>query len=225
MQLDKLRFERILANLLDNANQHGGGPTRVVIEPRGRHGLVLAVEDNGPGVPEDVRPRMFDPFFTTKPVGAGTGLGLSSVHGAVNQMGGDVHLSDGAAGGLLDLALPALALGTGERACLITEEFALDQRLGQGGQDGVAVALLLDVQGGVEVRTHAQKLGQAVRLVDAAGARAADIEFLQGDDIAARIGDDPGHAFEVELAVHPDTAVDVVGHHAKRHRLERSPID
>ena len=65
------------------------------------HYLCLSVEDDGPGMPPAVLERAFDPFFTTKPVGAGTGLGLSSVYGAVNQMGGDVHLGGGAAGGLL----------------------------------------------------------------------------------------------------------------------------
>ena len=38
--------------------------------------VVVAVEDDGPGIPDDVQARMFEPFFTTKAVGAGTGLGL-----------------------------------------------------------------------------------------------------------------------------------------------------
>ena len=63
--------------------------------------LCLSVEDDGPGMPADVRAQAFDPFFTTKAVGSGSGLGLSSVYGAVAQMGGGVRLSEGATGGLL----------------------------------------------------------------------------------------------------------------------------
>lgn len=54
--------------------------------------VCLTVTDDGPGMSADVRARAFDPFFTTKAVGAGTGLGLSSVYGAIVQMGGAIRL-------------------------------------------------------------------------------------------------------------------------------------
>lgn len=52
----------------------------------------IEIEDNGPGMPENVRQRIFEPFFTTKPVGKGTGLGLSIVYSIIENHKGTLEV-------------------------------------------------------------------------------------------------------------------------------------
>ena len=101
VRVDKLRFERVLANLLDNANQHGGGPTRIAVDPRGRHGIVLVVEDAGPGVAQGERARIFERFARGSAARhrIGTGLGLSLVAEHAQAHGGEAWVEDRPGGG------------------------------------------------------------------------------------------------------------------------------
>ena len=55
--------------------------------------MIAKVENNGPGIPPEVKEKMFNPFFTTKPAGEGTGLGLSITHDIiVKQHGGSIEV-------------------------------------------------------------------------------------------------------------------------------------
>jgi signal transduction histidine kinase len=66
--------------------------------------------DSGAGIPPDVIARMYDPFFTTKEVGQGTGLGLSVVHGIVENHGGAILVeSTLGQGSTFTIYLPRLA--------------------------------------------------------------------------------------------------------------------
>ncbi len=101
VRLDKLRFERILANLLENANSHGGGPIRVFMDMRGRSAVVLGVDDAGPGVARGERSRIFERFARGSAARhrVGTGLGLALVAEHAQAHGGEAWVEDRAGGG------------------------------------------------------------------------------------------------------------------------------
>jgi signal transduction histidine kinase/CheY-like chemotaxis protein len=110
---DPHQIQQVLLNLIINAEQamlmaHGRG-TMIL---RTWHdvdadAVVLEVNDDGPGVPEDVQPRIFDPFFTTKEVGKGTGLGLTVAYAIVQEHGGRITVkSQPERGASFNVALP-----------------------------------------------------------------------------------------------------------------------
>jgi len=66
---------------------------------RVEEGVRLEVDDNGPGIPPEVLPRLFEPFFTTKPPGKGTGLGLALCREFVSRSGGTLHAENRPGGG------------------------------------------------------------------------------------------------------------------------------
>jgi signal transduction histidine kinase len=92
-------MNQVFMNLLVNAVQAlegappAGAPPTIVVETRtDGETAEIAVTDNGPGVPEDLRRKVFDPFFTTKPRGQGTGLGLSISTDIARRHGGSLSL-------------------------------------------------------------------------------------------------------------------------------------
>ena len=99
---DRTQLEQVLVNLALNARDampDGGTLTIEVGVRAASHGamsspatVVLEVTDTGSGMTPEVAARIFEPFFTTKPLGQGTGLGLATVHGIVQQSGGTVRV-------------------------------------------------------------------------------------------------------------------------------------
>ncbi len=78
---------------------------------------VVAVRDDGPGMPPEVVSKAFDPFFTTKPFGKGSGLGLSQVYGFAAAAGGEAVIigDDGKPGTTIELWLPRASSSQSER--------------------------------------------------------------------------------------------------------------
>ncbi len=96
---DRAGIEQIVTNLVSNGAQAAGRGGSVWVRTDEVGGECrLIVEDSGPGIAEDVLPRIFDPFYTTKPTGEGTGLGLSVTLGIVEQSGGRIGVEPRVAG-------------------------------------------------------------------------------------------------------------------------------
>jgi signal transduction histidine kinase len=99
---DKGQITQVLLNLVENARDALGerdGARIRVITKKGNDRVLLAVEDNGPGVPGELKDKVFAPYFTTKQTKGGTGLGLAIVHRIVSDHGGRITISDAPGGG------------------------------------------------------------------------------------------------------------------------------
>jgi signal transduction histidine kinase len=123
---DPRQLHQAIVNLVTNAAQAIGtnhGRIRISLasaagDPLGTGTAAarLSIEDTGCGMDADTATRIFEPFFTTKPVGEGTGLGLSVVHGIITGHGGRIEIkSERGAGARFDVYLP-LAAATAENA-------------------------------------------------------------------------------------------------------------
>ncbi|HET7710335.1 MAG TPA: ATP-binding protein [Thermoanaerobaculia bacterium] len=92
-----------IANLIENALQAADREVRLssdVVDSQ----VVIAVQDDGPGVPQDLLPRIFDPYFSTK--SSGTGLGLAIARKAVEEHGGTMRAENTHPGLRIEIRLP-----------------------------------------------------------------------------------------------------------------------
>jgi two-component system nitrogen regulation sensor histidine kinase NtrY len=116
--MDRQMLRRVLFNLVRNAAQavlgHESGRVLVKLKRDGEFWNV-DVEDNGPGIPQELRETVFDPYVTTKD--DGTGLGLSIVKKIVIEHGGTIRADESSLGGArLRVRLPVLGTRAAERA-------------------------------------------------------------------------------------------------------------
>ena len=118
--MDKTHFEQIIFNIVVNARDAmpAGGQLTIATEDDIRpvaspgaaavRNVVIRISDTGIGMDESTRTRAFEPFFTTKDTGQGTGLGLATVYGIVQQCGGEINIdSQPGAGTAISIVLPA----------------------------------------------------------------------------------------------------------------------
>ncbi len=106
---DEERLRQVLMNLALNAMDAAprGGWVRLAASSTPRGDVLLVVEDNGPGIPEDIASRIFEPFYTTKP--SGSGLGLPICLQIITQHGGTMELKRSEAGGArFEIRLPTV---------------------------------------------------------------------------------------------------------------------
>jgi len=101
VDVDAGKVERVIENLLVNARRHTPAGTAVHIRVHGRsNGVVLVVEDEGTGIPDDLKDALFEPFRQGAGAGGrGVGIGLSLVRKFAELHGGTAHVEDGEHGG------------------------------------------------------------------------------------------------------------------------------
>ena len=130
VRADKSQIDTVLMNLCVNARdameEQGGGTITISSLSKPRHEIddpsvtlalkaisgndfvIIEVSDTGTGMTDEVKSKIFEPFFTTKEVGKGTGLGLATVYGIVQQSGGHLTVdSDLGVGTTFRIYLPA----------------------------------------------------------------------------------------------------------------------
>ncbi len=147
---DRIQIEQVLLNLAVNARDAmpAGGPLTISLRQIDDGRIRLTVTDAGIGMPDSVRARAFEPFFTTKEAARGTGLGLATVYGIVESVGGEIHLhSAEGRGTTVEILLPVADHGP---------EGAVDA--GAASPHGTETLTILLVEDSAQVRDIARRL-------------------------------------------------------------------
>lgn len=143
---DANQIQQVLLNIVTNAQhalegRQAGGQIKITTEFR-EPNVRVTIEDNGPGIPPEVMPRLFDPFFTTKEAGKGTGLGLSLCQGFIKEHGGSITpVSESGKGASFVVELPASAQSAAQ-----ADTAAPDEKLQSDRGKGKRVLVVDDEQ-------------------------------------------------------------------------------
>jgi signal transduction histidine kinase len=126
--LNKEDFSRVLINLCNNAFDACAELSRNTLQQKSTLGeignayhpklavrtktvkdhILIEIEDNGPGIPEEIKDKILQPFFTTKKGTEGTGLGLSITHDIIKAHGGSISIASDGKGSTFTIILPNL---------------------------------------------------------------------------------------------------------------------
>ena len=182
---DAAQLQQVFLNLLVNAEQairqgSGEGSIRVRTRRISQGRVSFEIVDSGPGISQEIIPRIFDPFFSTKPSGAGTGLGLSITCGIVKEHGGDISVQSQLGHGakfIVELpaavqevaqvstlpgtlttnripAPPAIRTARGERMLVVEDEPTVAHLIADVlGEEGHKVEIVLDGRDGLDRAT------------------------------------------------------------------------
>lgn len=95
VQFDTIQLMQVLFNILVNSIYVAPKGSEISINvSNDKESIFIEISDFGPGIAEDLKQKIFEPFFTTKPVGEGTGLGLSVVHGIIKSHKGEIKIEN-----------------------------------------------------------------------------------------------------------------------------------
>ncbi|GAB4198917.1 MAG: hypothetical protein OHK0022_18690 [Roseiflexaceae bacterium] len=202
VNVNPVRIQQMLINLISNAiqaleNHPLPRVLRITASAATDSRVLLRIVDNGPGIPEEIRPHIFEPFFTTKPSGKGTGLGLSIVRSIVQEHQGAIQLAKEIGGGTaFEVLLPAAHSAPASRP----------QATMPNGQGRI---LLIDDDKQIKVLIQ-RILERAGYTVDATSSTLDGLELLEQQSYDALISDvlmpdmDGVEFYHEVLARHPD---------------------
>jgi two-component system, NtrC family, sensor kinase len=101
-RFDSIQLTQVLFNILLNAIYASPVNSEIAVRLYTEaNNIYIEIADTGEGIPDAVKSKIFEPFYTSKPLGEGTGLGLSVVHGIVKSHGGDITVKDNFPNGAL----------------------------------------------------------------------------------------------------------------------------
>lgn len=209
--IDPGQIEQVIVNLTVNARDAMPLGGRITIESavenmNNKPGILIKVSDTGEGIADDVLPHIFEPFFTTKELGRGTGLGLSTVYGIVQQSGGDIQVrSEAGEGTTFIIRLPVCEPATSvvKRAAETTEHSAGSEPILLVEDESAVLDLAARVLQRAGYVVHIARDGEeALALADRSDLR---IDLLLTDVMLPKIGG--RRLVEAVRGLRPDIAV------------------